>query len=93
LLAASADEALALLQTVAPELIVVEDPLAGMGAVEFCRRVRALPEVEDAVVLVITQRSEDPELVLDAGATDLYPTTMGASFGHSDGRKVGQVFG
>jgi hypothetical protein len=58
-------------------LVVVEEPLPDMSAADFCRAARALPEGEDAVILVITQRHEQLSLVLDAGATDLYATSLG----------------
>ena len=58
-------------------LIVVEDPLADMSAAEFCRRARACPQGADAVILVITSRDDDLPAVLEAGATDLYTTSLG----------------
>ncbi len=60
-----------------PPLVVVEDPLTDMTAAEFCRRVRGCAEGEDAVILVITNRDDDLPSVLDAGATDLYVTSLG----------------
>ncbi|MGD0525891.1 MAG: PAS domain S-box protein [Polyangiaceae bacterium] len=69
--------ALASLRADAPPLIVVEEPLADMSATDFCRRARALPEGADAVILVISPRDDDLLAVLDAGATDLYTTSLG----------------
>jgi two-component system cell cycle sensor histidine kinase/response regulator CckA len=60
-----------------PALVVVQDPLTDMTASEFCRRARACPEGADAVILVITSRDEELPEVLDAGATDLYTTSLG----------------
>jgi two-component system cell cycle sensor histidine kinase/response regulator CckA len=71
--------ALASLKKDAPPLIVVEDPLTDMSAAEFCRRARASPEGADAVILVITNTEEVLPEVLDAGATDLYATSLGPS--------------
>jgi hypothetical protein len=60
-----------------PSLIVVEDPLVDMAATEFCRQARACPQGADAVILVITNRDAELPAVLDAGATDLYATSLG----------------
>ncbi|MGO8997866.1 MAG: PAS domain S-box protein [Polyangiaceae bacterium] len=60
-----------------PALVVLADPLTDMSAAEFCRRARACPGGEHAVILVITPRDEDLESVLEAGATDLHTTSLG----------------
>jgi PAS domain S-box-containing protein len=60
-----------------PPLVVVEDPLLDMSAAEFCRRARRCAEGEDAVILVITHSEQELPSVLDAGATDLYVTSLG----------------
>jgi PAS domain S-box-containing protein len=60
-----------------PALVVVEEPLADMAATEFCRAARANPGGADAVILVITKRHDELPAVLDAGATDLYVTSLG----------------
>jgi hypothetical protein len=69
--------ALVALEQHAPELVIVEDGLADMTAVEFCRRTRATSRGLDVVILVITSHDEELPEVLDAGATDLYTTTLG----------------
>jgi two-component system cell cycle sensor histidine kinase/response regulator CckA len=69
--------ALEALRQHSPALVVVEDALADMDAVEFCRRARSSPEGTDAVILVITGRDDTLPAVLDAGATDLYTTSLG----------------
>lgn len=69
--------ALATLTTLQPALVVVQDPLRDMSAADFCRKARQLPAGEIAVILVITNRQEELSVVLDAGATDLYPTSLG----------------
>ena len=58
-------------------LVVVEDPLPDMTAAELCRRTRATPQGADAVILVITGHEDDLPAILDAGATDLYATSLG----------------
>jgi PAS domain S-box-containing protein len=60
-----------------PPLVVVEDSLADMTAAEFCRRARASSGGVDAVILVITSRDDELPAFLDAGATDLYATSLG----------------
>src|SRR5580692_7910293 len=60
-----------------PSLIVVEDPLVDMAATDFCRQARACPQGADAVILVMTNRDAELPAVLDAGATDLYATSLG----------------
>jgi two-component system, cell cycle sensor histidine kinase and response regulator CckA len=69
--------ALAALPNLQPGLIVVQDPLPDMSAVDFCRKARRLSAGEIAVILVITNRHDELGMVLDAGATDLYPTSLG----------------
>jgi two-component system cell cycle sensor histidine kinase/response regulator CckA len=69
--------ALALVERHSPELIIVEDALPDMTVVEFCRRTRERRPGAHAVILVITSRDDDLVTVLDAGATDLYATTLG----------------
>jgi hypothetical protein len=77
ILAEDGVRALEVVREVLPSLIVVQDPLADMTATEFCRQVRACREGEDAVILVITSLVEELPAVLDAGATDLYATSLG----------------
>jgi two-component system, cell cycle sensor histidine kinase and response regulator CckA len=62
-----------------PALIVVEDRLADMTAAAFCRRARECRQGADAVILVITSHDDDLPDVLDAGATDIYTTSLGPS--------------
>jgi PAS domain S-box-containing protein len=69
--------ALDVLRRDSPALVVVQDALADMTAAQFCSRARASPEGADAVILVITATDEALPAVLDAGATDLYPITLG----------------
>jgi two-component system, cell cycle sensor histidine kinase and response regulator CckA len=69
--------ALEIVRQNSPALVVVEDPLADMTATEFCRQARACPEGADAVLLVITTCDDDLAAVLEAGATDLYVTSLG----------------
>ena len=69
--------ALDMIQRDGPPLLVVQDPLPDMSAVEFCRRARACGGGADAVILVITDRDDELPSVLEAGATDLHTTSLG----------------
>jgi two-component system cell cycle sensor histidine kinase/response regulator CckA len=71
--------ALVALRDESPALVVVEDPLPDMSAQEFCRQARACPKGADVVILVITAREDELPAVLDAGATDLYATSLGVA--------------
>jgi two-component system cell cycle sensor histidine kinase/response regulator CckA len=62
-----------------PALVVVQDPLVDMTATEFCRQVRACPEGADTVILVIANHHQELSAVLEAGATDLYTTSLGTA--------------
>jgi hypothetical protein len=77
--ASSGLDALDAVRAHAPPLIVVQDPLPDMTGSEFCRRTRASPRGGSAVVLVIALGDEGYSAVLDAGATDLYVTSLGPS--------------
>ncbi len=70
---------LEILEKDSPALVVVEDPLADMTAADFCRRARASPWGADVVILVIARGDNDVADVLDAGATDLYTTSLGSA--------------
>lgn len=77
--AADGRAALEVVRREQPGLVIVEDPLTDMRAADFCTHVRALPEGEDAVILVIASQLDELNVVLDAGATDLYPISLGAA--------------
>lgn len=68
----SAEAALAQLEEIRPELMILDLMLPGMDGFECCRRLRALPRYHDLPVLVQTAITE-PELrvkAFDHGATD-----------------------
>jgi two-component system cell cycle sensor histidine kinase/response regulator CckA len=69
--------ALDVLRRNSPPLVIVADPLPDMTATEFCRQARGCPEGVDAVILVLTADHEHLSAFLDAGATDLYTTSLG----------------
>jgi PAS domain S-box-containing protein len=77
LVAADGARALEIVTRDSPALVIVEDPLADMTAAEFCRRMRACVAGADAVILVITQQEDGFSALLEAGASDLFTTSLG----------------
>jgi two-component system, cell cycle sensor histidine kinase and response regulator CckA len=71
--------ALELLRTSSPALVIVQAPLVDMTGAQFCHRARACLEGRDAIILVITGGVDELQSVLDAGATDLHATSLGAA--------------
>jgi two-component system cell cycle sensor histidine kinase/response regulator CckA len=77
LLAGTARLGLEILARECPPLVVVEDRMDDVAAGDFCRAVRAHPAGLDTVILVITSRDDRLPDFLEAGATDLYATSLG----------------
>ena len=69
--------ALDVIRQMSPSLIILQDPLPDMPAAEFCRRARGCPEGAEAVILVIATRNQELPSILEAGANDLYATSLG----------------
>jgi two-component system cell cycle sensor histidine kinase/response regulator CckA len=69
--------ALELFREKSPALVVVEDSLVDVSARDLCRGVRACPAGTDAVILVVTTREDERSAILEAGANDLYATSLG----------------
>ncbi len=71
-LCADAETAWDICQQTFYPLIISDLGLPGMDGLEFCRRIRTLPQGDQCVILVITARDapEDLQAVLDAGADD-----------------------
>jgi signal transduction histidine kinase/DNA-binding response OmpR family regulator len=69
---ADAESAWEIFQRDRHALVVTDWLLPGMDGLELCRRIRALPDGDRSVVLVITSRDQldDLQLVLNAGASD-----------------------
>jgi len=69
---ADAETALEMYQQTFSPLIVLDLGLPGMDGLELCRRIRALPQGDRSIILVITAHdtSGDLQATLDAGADD-----------------------
>jgi CheY-like chemotaxis protein len=67
--AADAEEALALLETFRPRLILMDIQLPGMDGLELTRRLKAAPATRDIVILAVTAQAMkgDEERALAAG--------------------------
>lgn len=65
-------EALKVAAEVSPHLVLLDVMMPNMDGMETCRRLRRMPQTEDAVIAFLTARSEDYSQVagFDAGADD-----------------------
>lgn len=70
--AASGAEALGILATLRPDLIVLDLMLPDLSGTEVCRRIRATPELADTPVIMLTARGEEIDRVVgfEVGADD-----------------------
>ena len=71
-IAADGDEALVVLDEVAPDLVLLDWMLPGTSGIEICRRIRAHKQTRAVPVIMISARSEEVDLVrgLETGADD-----------------------
>lgn len=69
--AADGEEALAIAQSEHPDLILLDMRMPRMGGLETCRRLKALADVRDIPVVILSARGLDDEVQagLDAGAS------------------------
>ncbi|MCC8061986.1 MAG: response regulator transcription factor [Rikenellaceae bacterium] len=70
--AADGMEAMKVAAEVSPHLVLLDVMMPNMDGMETCRRLRRMPQTEDAVIAFLTARSEDYSQVagFDAGADD-----------------------
>jgi DNA-binding response OmpR family regulator len=71
--AANGDEALALVDSYAPDLLLVDVMMPGKSGYEVCQRVRARPELANMKIVIISAKGRDAEISkgISLGA-DLY---------------------
>lgn len=73
--AASGEEALPLVRSRAPDLILLDLMLPGIQGLEVCRRIRGREETAAIPLIMVTARGEEPDVVagLELGADDFVP--------------------
>jgi len=69
---ASGEEALAAVEKQTPDLILLDVMLPGMDGLTVCQRLRSSPTTADVVIVMLTAKSEESDIVrgLNLGATD-----------------------
>ena len=70
--AASGPDAIALLDTFHPDLILLDVMMPGMDGIEVCQRIKAMPQWEATPIIMVTALTTKKDLArcLDAGADD-----------------------
>ncbi len=70
--ASSGDSALSILETVKPDLILLDVMMPGIDGMEVCQRIKAMPEWESVPIIMVTALTgkEDLARCLNAGADD-----------------------
>ncbi len=69
LLAHNGEQALRMIDSEEPALLVLDVQMPGMDGYEVCRRLRERPELDDLRIIMLTS-SEDRETAFDAGVDD-----------------------
>jgi signal transduction histidine kinase len=72
LCAEGGEQALELAVSARPDAILLDVMMPGIDGIEVCRRVKADPRLASIPVILLTAKSEDPDVIrgLDAGADD-----------------------
>ncbi|WP_170367114.1 phosphate regulon transcriptional regulator PhoB [Ruegeria arenilitoris] len=70
--AASGEEALVLVQEVAPDLIVLDWMMPNLSGIELCRQLKARPQTRAIPIIMLSARSDEGDKVrgLETGADD-----------------------
>lgn len=70
--AASGEEALVLVQEVAPDLIVLDWMMPNLSGIELCRQLKARPQTRAIPIIMLSARSDERDKVrgLETGADD-----------------------
>jgi DNA-binding response OmpR family regulator len=73
--AADANEALSILDSDKPDLIILDIMMPGMDGFELCRKIRENSATSDLPVLILSTRGDAESVMrgMDAGATDYLP--------------------
>ncbi len=73
--AESASKALHLLDTLLPDLIILDVMMPGMGGIELCQHIRARPETKHTPVIMLSALTDRSSIkrALEAGANDYLP--------------------
>ncbi|EHH68218.1 response regulator [Gluconobacter morbifer] len=69
------ETALAMLEASRPDVAVLDWMLPGLSGLDVCRRIRSNPGLRDLPVILMTARSDEPDIIrgLDTGADDYLP--------------------
>jgi two-component system alkaline phosphatase synthesis response regulator PhoP len=70
--AMSAEEAVPLIKSAPPDMIILDLMLPGINGLELCRQLKGSPEYKDIPIIMVTARSEESDIVrgLELGADD-----------------------
>ena len=69
---ATGEEALVVIESQTPDLILLDVMLPGMDGLTVCQRLRSSPKTADVAIMMLTAKSEEADIVrgLNLGATD-----------------------
>ena len=69
---ASGEEALSVVETQTPDLILLDLMLPGIDGLTVCQRLRSSPKTADVAIIMLTAKSEEADIVrgFNLGATD-----------------------
>ena len=78
LTAKDGETGLSVTQAERPDLVIADVMMPGLNGYEYCRHVRAQPDLADIIILVFSARFQpvDRQTALEAGATDYLPKTV-----------------
>lgn len=79
--ASNGDSALGILETVQPDLILLDVMMPGIDGIEVCRRIKAMPQWENVPIIMVTALTgkEDLARCLNAGADDFIGKPVNSS--------------
>ncbi|UXU76580.1 MULTISPECIES: response regulator transcription factor [unclassified Paracoccus (in: a-proteobacteria)] len=75
LTAADGAQALALIRSARPRLVLLDGAMPGLSGFEVCEAVRADPQIRDTLILMLTAKARDVDVARGMGAgADAYVT-------------------